>query len=139
VFSRPSDVARRLGISRVAVYKAIRAGRFAAVRVFCGSGPLRVFTAKNGLPLPAAPASAGAGVFRKVVDLAQALDVSPTLVRRACVAGVVAVWQTPGGQYRIFVDKGTSLPLPPRVSVPRLTKRTRSTNTSRSRKKRKRS
>jgi hypothetical protein len=125
VLSRPSAVARRLGVSRVAVYKGIRAGRFAAVRVFCGRGPLRVFTDKNGLPLRTAPPPAGTGRFTKVVELSQALDVSPTLVRRACAAGLVAVWQTPGGQYRVYVDKGTWLPFPPRDPAPRLTKRTK--------------
>jgi hypothetical protein len=48
--------------------------------VFCGSGPLRVFTDKNGMPLRTAPMPAGTGRFEKVVELAQALDVSLTLV-----------------------------------------------------------
>ncbi len=139
MLSRPSRVAKRLGVSRVAVYKAIRVGRFAAVRVFCGSGPVRVFTDKHGSPLRTAPPPAGTGRFEKVVELSQALDVSPTLVRRACAAGLVAVWQTPGGQYRVYVDKATSLPLPPREPAARLTKRTRSRDALRSRRRKKRS
>lgn len=137
MLSRPSAVAKRLGVSRVAVYKAIRVGRFAAVRVFCGSGPLRVFTDKTGLPLRTAPAAAGTGVFEKVVELAQALDVSPTLVRSACAEGLVDALLLPGGtQWRIRIDKATSLPFPPE-NRQRLTKRTRSIEVLRSRKKRK--
>jgi len=114
VLSRPADVAKRLGLSRVAVYKAIRAGRFAAVQVFCGSGPLRVFTDANGSPRSAAPKPAGKKEFVEPIFLARRLRVSPTLVRSACAAGLMDARQTPGGQWRILVDSGTWLPFPPR-------------------------
>ena len=91
VLAGPSDVAKRLGVSRVAVYKAIRAGRFAAVQVFCVSGPLRVFI-PDGKPLRAAPETAGKCEFVTATFLARRLRVSPTLVRSACAAGLIGVW-----------------------------------------------
>lgn len=113
MLSKPSDVAKRIGVSRVAVYKAIRAGRLPAVRVFGGTGPLRVFTAVEGEPLRAAP-EPGTADLVDAPFLARRLRVSATLVRAACAAGLIDAIRLPGGtSWRILADGRTWLPLPP--------------------------
>jgi hypothetical protein len=76
-----------------------------------------VFTDANGVPLRAPPAPWGKAELVDATFLARRLRVSPTLVRSACAAGLLDVWQPPGGYWRIFVDNGTWLPLTPREAL----------------------
>jgi excisionase family DNA binding protein len=106
----PAAAAKRLGLSRGSVYKAIHDGRFAAVRVFGTSGPLRVFTDARGRPLPSPPTS-GKSVMTTPSVAAHVLGISARIVVTACRDGRIKAWRFPRGHWRVWVDEATGLPV----------------------------